>query len=150
MNRLEYSVCAHFIESPELFLTHFVQFDFLYRGVSGGGKSSIVKLIQHLYEPIDGEVCIDGVPVKELSADWLCQNVSVVSQEPVLFARSVKRNIIYGLEGTEAEPSQEDVEEAARLANAAEFIQALPNGYDTEVGERGIQLSGGQKQRIAM
>ena len=119
-------------------------------GASGGGKSSIVKLIQHLYEPIDGEVCIDGVPVKELSADWLCRNVAVVSQEPVLFARSVRRNIIYGLEGTEEEPGMEVIEEAARLANAADFINGLPKGYETEVGERGLQLSGGQKQRVAM
>jgi ATP-binding cassette subfamily B (MDR/TAP) protein 9 len=119
-------------------------------GVSGGGKSSIVKLIQQLYEPLQGTVCIDGVPVKELSADWLCRNVSVVSQEPALFARSVRRNIMYGLEGTDAEPSQEEIEVAARLANAADFIESLPKGYDTEVGERGIQLSGGQKQRVAM
>jgi ATP-binding cassette subfamily B (MDR/TAP) protein 9 len=116
-------------------------------GVSGSGKSSVVKLIQHLYEPSRGEVCIDGIPVQELSADWLCRNVTVVSQEPTLFARSVRRNIIYGLEGTDDEPSQEDVEEAARLANAASFIESLPQGYETEVGERGIQLSGGQKQR---
>lgn len=114
------------------------------------GKSSIVKLIQNLYEPLEGEVYIDGTPVKELSADWLCRNVSVVSQEPALFARSIKRNIIYGLEGTDEEPTQTEIEEAARLANAAEFIESLPNGYNTEVGERGIQLSGGQKQRVAM
>jgi ATP-binding cassette subfamily B (MDR/TAP) protein 9 len=95
-------------------------------------------------------VCIDGIPVQELSADWLCRNVTVVSQEPTLFARSVRRNIIYGLEGTDDEPSQEDVEEAARLANAASFIESLPQGYETEVGERGIQLSGGQKQRVAI
>jgi ATP-binding cassette subfamily B (MDR/TAP) protein 9 len=119
-------------------------------GVSGSGKSSVVKLIQHLYEPSRGEVCIDGIPVQELSADWLCRNVTVVSQEPTLFARSVRRNIIYGLEGTDDEPSQEDVEEAARLANAASFIESLPQGYETEVGERGIQLSGGQKQRVAI
>jgi ATP-binding cassette subfamily B (MDR/TAP) protein 9 len=116
-------------------------------GVSGSGKSSVVKLIQHLFEPSRGEVCIDGIPVQELSADWLCRNVTVVSQQPTLFACSVRRNIIYGLEGTDDEPSQEDVEEAARLANAASFIESLPQGYETEVGERGIQLSGGQKQR---
>jgi ABC-type multidrug transport system fused ATPase/permease subunit len=116
-------------------------------GTSGSGKSSIVKLIQHLYEPQSGSVCIDGTPVSELSPDWLCRHVAIVQQEPVLFARSIKKNIMYGLEGTEFEPSQEEIEEAARLANAASFIEALPQGYDTEVGERGIQLSGGQKQR---
>jgi len=109
-------------------------------GSSGSGKSSVVKLLQHLYEPTGGEVCIDGIPVQELSADSLCRNVSVVSQEPTLFARTVKRNIMYGLEGTDDEPTQEEIEEAARLANAAAFIEALPNGYDTEVGERGIQV----------
>jgi ABC-type multidrug transport system fused ATPase/permease subunit len=95
-------------------------------GVSGSGKSSVVKLIQHLYEPSRGEVCIDGIPVQELSADWLCRNVTVVSQEPTLFARSIRRNIMYGLEGTDDEPSQEEVEEAARLANAHSFIESLP------------------------
>jgi len=116
-------------------------------GTSGSGKSSIVKLIQKLYIPTSGEVFIDQIPVSDLSLDWLSRNVAVVQQEPTLFARSVKKNIIYGLEGSDDEPSHEDIEEAARLANAAGFIEALPQGYDTEVGERGIQLSGGQKQR---
>ena len=106
--------------------------------------------IQRLYEPTTGTVCIDQIPVQDLSADWICRNVSVVSQEPLLFARSVKRNIIYGLEGTDEEPSQEDIEEAAKLANAAAFIESLPEQYDSEIGERGITLSGGQKQRIAI
>lgn len=92
-------------------------------GHSGSGKSSVVSLIQHLYEPNHGEISIDGTSVSELNPDWLAQNVSVVSQEPTLFARSVKQNIIYGLEGTPKEPTQEEVEEAARLANAAEFIE---------------------------
>lgn len=119
-------------------------------GESGGGKSSIVKLIQALYEPYEGQVCIDGTSVTELSHDWLSRNVAVVSQEPTLFARSVKKNIIYGLEGTDAEPTDQEIEEAARLANAASFIEALPKGYDSNVGERGVQLSGGQKQRVAI
>ena len=116
-------------------------------GASGNGKSSMVKLIQKLYSPASGTVTIDEHPVSDLSLDWLSRNVAVVQQEPTLFARSIKKNIIYGLEGSEDEPSQEEVEEAARLANAAGFIEALPQGYDTEVGERGIQLSGGQRQR---
>ena len=119
-------------------------------GESGNGKSSIVKLIQALYEAHEGQVCIDGISVTELSADWLSKHVAVVSQEPTLFARSVKKNIMYGLEGTDAEPTYEDIEEAARLANAASFIEALPKGYDSNVGERGVQLSGGQKQRVAI
>lgn len=113
--------------------------------------------------------------VHDLSPQWLSRNVSVVSQEPTLFARSIRRNIMYGLEGTEFEPTDEEIKEAARLANAASFIevsllkwfvllfsdalllmeatlysQKLPLGYEQEVGERGVQLSGGQKQRVAI
>jgi ABC-type iron transport system FetAB ATPase subunit len=88
--------------------------------------------------------------VAELSPSWLSQHVSIVSQEPTLFARSVKRNIMYGLEGTDREPSDEEIVMAARQANAAEFIEAMPMKYETEVGERGVQLSGGQKQRYEM
>jgi ATP-binding cassette, subfamily B (MDR/TAP), member 9 len=116
-------------------------------GSSGSGKSSIVKLIQHLYEADSGRVTIDGTLVNELSPDWISRHVAVVQQEPVLFAQSIRRNIIYGLEGTDMEPTTADIERAARLSNAASFIEGLPQGYETEVGERGIQLSGGQKQR---
>jgi len=119
-------------------------------GQSGGGKSSVISLIQHLYEPSRGNILIDGFEVHELSYDWISRHVSVVSQEPILFARSIFRNIIYGLEGTEYEPSLDDVKEAAKLANACSFIEKMPQGYDTDVGERGVQLSGGQKQRIAI
>eukprot|EP00551_Chaetoceros_affinis_P006800 CAMPEP_0203676192 /NCGR_PEP_ID=MMETSP0090-20130426/23777_1 /ASSEMBLY_ACC=CAM_ASM_001088 /TAXON_ID=426623 /ORGANISM="Chaetoceros affinis, Strain CCMP159" /LENGTH=1082 /DNA_ID=CAMNT_0050542663 /DNA_START=402 /DNA_END=3650 /DNA_ORIENTATION=+ len=119
-------------------------------GPSGGGKSSIVSLIQNLYEPRSGDVYIDGIKIRDLSPDWLSKNVAVVSQEPTLFARSIKRNIVYGLEGTEDEPTMQEIEEAARLANAASFIESLPMKYETDVGERGVQLSGGQKQRIAI
>jgi ABC-type multidrug transport system fused ATPase/permease subunit len=119
-------------------------------GASGSGKSSVVSLIQHLYDPFCGEVLIDGTPVHELNPDWLHQHVSVVSQEPTLFARSVRKNIMYGLEGTDEEPSDEEIKKAAQLANAASFIERLPSGYETDIGERGVQLSGGQKQRIAI
>lgn len=138
-------------------------------GQSGGGKSSVMSLIQHLYEQTSGKVMIDGHEVHELCPEWvrmilkplsptsivcislsvygqLSRNVSIVSQEPTLFARSIKRNIMYGLEGTDMEPSDEEIEEAARLANAG-FIYDFPQKFDTEVGERGVQLSGGQKQR---
>ena len=152
------------------------------------GKSSVMSLIQHLYEPSAGDVLVDGhkvrlsntcyailashsnpillvaIKVHNLSPQWLSRNVSVVSQEPTLFARSIRRNIMYGLEGTEFEPSDEEIKEAARLANAASFIevsnmtndlctcvvllvfshdeffdisQNLPLGYETDVGERG-------------
>ena len=119
-------------------------------GASGSGKSSIVKLINHLYEHASGSVLVDGNDVRELSPDFIAKWISVVPQEPTLMARSVKRNIMYGLEGTDAEPSQAEIEDAARLANASAFIEALPQGYDTEVGERGVRLSGGQKQRVAI
>lgn len=119
-------------------------------GPSGGGKSSIISLIQNLYESHGGDIYIDGIKIHDLSPDWLSTNVAVVSQEPTLFARSIRRNIAYGLEGTDKEPSMEEIKEAARLANADTFIEALPMKYDTDVGERGVQLSGGQKQRIAI
>lgn len=119
-------------------------------GPSGGGKSSVISLVQHLYEPSAGKVQIDGNDVHQLSQEWLYRHVSVVSQEPTLFARSIRENIIFGLEGCEDEPTMEEIKDAAQLANASTFIEGLPEGYDTDVGERGVQLSGGQKQRIAI
>lgn len=103
-------------------------------GPSGGGKSSIVSLVQHLYESSAGEVTIDGRRVQDLSYEFLSRNISIVSQEPTLFARSIHRNIIYGLEGTPYEPTEEEVKEAAKLANAHSFIENLPQGYETDVG----------------
>lgn len=119
-------------------------------GPSGGGKSSIISLIQHLYESSSGDVFIDGIKIHDLSPEWLSANIAVVSQEPTLFARSIRSNIMYGLEGTDREPTIDEIKEAARLANASSFIEGLPQGYETDVGERGVQLSGGQKQRIAI
>jgi len=119
-------------------------------GQSGGGKSSVISLLQHLYEASSGKVMIDGVEVHELSPRWLSRQISIVSQEPTLFGRSIKRNIMFGLEGTELEPTDEEIERVAKLANADVFIEKMPRKYDTEVGERGVQLSGGQKQRIAI
>lgn len=124
-------------------------------GPSGGGKSSVVKLLQRLYLPSEGSVLIDGRDVGVYDPSWLRRRVALVSQEPVLYARSVRRNIMYGLEEEDGVPpdqvpTQHDIEEAAKLANAHEFVTALPLGYDTECGERGVQLSGGQKQRLAI
>lgn len=119
-------------------------------GQSGGGKSSVVSLIQHLYEPASGRVLLDGHDVHQLSPSWLSRHVSVVSQQPTLFGRSIRQNIMYGLEGTIDEPSQAEIEEAAKLASAHEFIEQMPQKYETSVGERGVQLSGGQRQRIAI
>jgi ATP-binding cassette, subfamily B (MDR/TAP), member 9 len=119
-------------------------------GQSGGGKSSVMSLIQHMYEPQSGRVIVDGYDVHELCPEWLSRHISIVSQEPTLFARSIKKNIMYGLDGTPYEPTDEEIIEAAKLANAHNFIMDMPLKYDTEVGERGVQLSGGQKQRVAI
>jgi len=124
-------------------------------GPSGGGKSSIVKLLERQYLPSSGAVLVDGRDLGSYQSGWLKRKMALVSQEPVLYARSIKRNIIYGMmtdDGVpESEvPTQEEIEEAARLANAHDFICTLPEQYDTECGERGVQLSGGQKQRLAI
>lgn len=124
-------------------------------GPSGGGKSSIVKLLERQYLPSSGAVLVDGRDLGSYQPGWLKRKMALVSQEPVLYARSIKRNIIYGMETEDGVPesevpTQNEIEEAARLANAHDFICALPEQYDTECGERGVQLSGGQKQRLAI
>ena len=98
-------------------------------GPSGGGKSSVMSLIQHLYEQSAGQVLLDGNDVHNLSPSWLSSHVSIVSQEPTLFGRSIRSNIMYGLEGTDLEPTDEEIQEAARLANADTFIQKMPQKY---------------------
>ena len=115
-------------------------------GPSGCGKSTAVQLIERFYDPDAGAVLLDGVDLKKLRVSWLRQQIGLVSQEPVLFSGSISDNIKYGKEGA----SQADVEAAARLANAHDFISAFADGYNTQVGEKGVQLSGGQKQRVAI
>ncbi|CAK8999496.1 ABC transporter B family member 1 (ABC transporter ABCB.1) [Durusdinium trenchii] len=115
-------------------------------GQSGSGKTSCVSLLQRLYDCQSGAVKIDGVDVKELKFSYLRRNMAVVSQEPILFAISARENIAFGVE----EADQGKLEEAAKLANCHGFISEWEKGYDTLVGERGIQLSGGQKQRVAI
>ncbi|OEL30972.1 ABC transporter B family member 1 [Dichanthelium oligosanthes] len=115
-------------------------------GPSGCGKSSVLALVQRFYEPSSGRVLLDGKDVRKYNLRALRRVVAVVPQEAPLFAASIHENIAYGREGaTEAE-----VVEAATQANAHKFISALPEGYRTQVGERGVQLSGGQRQRIAI
>ncbi|KAI3473284.1 hypothetical protein Pfo_030576 [Paulownia fortunei] len=115
-------------------------------GSSGSGKSTVVSLIERFYDPASGQVLLDGHDIKTFKLRWLRQQIGLVSQEPALFATTIKENILLG----RPDASLIEVEEAARVANAHSFIVKLPDGYDTQVGERGLQLSGGQKQRIAI
>lgn len=115
-------------------------------GQSGSGKSTVLALLERFYDPLAGEVLIDDVNIKGLQLKWLRRQIGLVSQEPALFATSIKENILYGKDGA----SEEEIVEAAKSANAFNFITQLPRGFDTQVGERGVQMSGGQKQRIAI
>ena len=115
-------------------------------GPSGNGKSTLINLILRLYDPVTGCVRIDGRDIRRFTVESVRSQISVVLQENLLFAATIRDNIAYGA----PDPSQEQVEAAARLANAHEFIMLTPDGYDTMVGERGVTLSGGQRQRIAI
>lgn len=115
-------------------------------GPSGGGKTTLVSLIPRFYDVTEGEVLIDGVNVKEYTKHSLRENIGVVQQDVYLFSGTVYENISYALPGA----SMEKVKEAAREAGCDEFIENLPQGYNTYVGERGVKLSGGQKQRISI
>ncbi|XP_020240290.1 ABC transporter B family member 15 [Cajanus cajan] len=115
-------------------------------GGSGSGKSTVVSLLQRFYDPIEGEIRVDGVAIHRLQLKWLRSQMGLVSQEPALFATSIMENVLFGRE----DATQEEVLQAAKASNAHNFISQLPQGYHTQVGERGIQMSGGQKQRIAI
>ncbi len=115
-------------------------------GPSGGGKTTLCNLIPRFYEAVEGKILIDGQDVRDVTLESLRRNIGVVQQDVYLFSGTVGENILYG----RPEATQEEVQEAAKAAGAHEFIVALPNGYDTYVGERGVKLSGGQKQRIAI
>ena len=133
-------------------------------GKSGGGKSTIINLLMRFYDPTSGEVLLDGVPLRDQCLQHVHGAVGLVQQETPLFAATIRENIAYGLddepEGDEEVVLGPDGEfrgrcprrvvEAAREANAHEFIASFEDGYDTQVGERGVRLSGGQKQRIAL
>ncbi len=115
-------------------------------GRSGAGKTSIVNLIPRFYDPRAGRILIDGFDVKYVKQQSLRSQIAMVLQDTFLFNGTVKDNIRYG----KLDATDEEIVEAARAANAAEFIEQMPNGYETEIGERGIKLSGGQKQRLAI
>lgn len=115
-------------------------------GMSGGGKSSLVSLIPRFYDVTEGRILIDGVDIRKFKVRSLRDNIGMVLQDNILFSESVKFNIKMG----KPDATDEEVIAAAKAANAHEFIQELPKGYDTPVGERGVKLSGGQKQRIAI
>ncbi|KAJ0090713.1 hypothetical protein Patl1_14137 [Pistacia atlantica] len=115
-------------------------------GKSGSGKSTVVNLLERFYNPIRGEMYLDDIDIRSLQLKWLRSQMGLVSQEPILFATTIKENILFGKE----EGSMEEIIKAAKAANAHNFINQLPNGYDTMVGQLGIQMSEGQKQRISI
>ncbi|RHZ65785.1 hypothetical protein Glove_311g54 [Diversispora epigaea] len=124
-------------------------------GSSGSGKSTIVSLILRFYDPVAGEIQLDGHDIKSLNLKWLRRQMSLVGQEPVLFNTTIAENVAHGLIGSEYENLSEDkkrglIENACLMANAHDFIMKLPEKYETVVGERGFLISGGQKQRIAI
>jgi subfamily B ATP-binding cassette protein MsbA len=116
-------------------------------GRSGSGKTTIASLLPRFYDPTGGEILIDGVPIRELSLAELRNQIALVSQDVVLFNDSIANNIAYG---RPVPPTQEALEHVAEAAHALEFIRALPQGFGTMIGDRGVLLSGGQRQRLAI
>ncbi|MBE9020896.1 ATP-binding cassette domain-containing protein, partial [Chroococcidiopsidales cyanobacterium LEGE 13417] len=115
-------------------------------GSSGAGKTTLADLIPRFYDPTQGQIFIDGIDLQNYDIKSLRRKLAVVSQDTFIFNASVRDNIAYALE----EVDEDAVWEAARLANALEFIHKLPEGFDTQLGERGVRLSGGQRQRLAI
>lgn len=115
-------------------------------GPSGAGKSTIANLIPRFYDVTSGHVAIDGADIRKVTLNSLRQQIAIVPQETILFSTSIRENIAYG----RMDATQEEIVEAAKAANAHDFVQRLPEGYDTLVGERGARLSGGEKQRVAI
>jgi ATP-binding cassette subfamily B protein len=115
-------------------------------GRTGAGKSTLMSLLMRFYDPSRGQILLDGVDLRDYKLAELRNQFAIVMQEPVLFSTSIAENIAYGRPGA----SFQDIVAAAKVANAHDFIVALPDGYDTLVGERGLRLSGGERQRIAL
>src|SRR6185312_8672542 len=115
-------------------------------GRSGSGKTTFVKLVQRLYDVSGGRILVDGQDIAKATQQSLRSQIAIVQQDPILFHRTLAENIAYGAPGA----SLAAIEQAARLANAHDFILRLPQGYGTLVGERGVKLSGGERQRVAL
>ncbi len=147
--RLE-DVCFHYTEGEEVLTT--INLDIqagttvALVGPTGVGKTTLVSLIPRFYDVISGNISIDGVDVREFDLDQLHESVSMVLQDVFLFHGTIRENILFG----KPDATEEEILRAAEIANAAEFIDRMPNGYDTLIGERGVKLSGGQKQRLSI
>lgn len=115
-------------------------------GATGSGKSTVINLLPRFYDVTDGHITVDGIDIRDLTLNSLRKNVGIVHQDVFLFTATIRDNLAYGATGA----TQEEIEEAAKVARLHDFIVSLPDGYDTWVGERGITLSGGQKQRVAI
>ncbi|NFH69794.1 ABC transporter ATP-binding protein [Clostridium botulinum] len=115
-------------------------------GHSGGGKTTICNLIPRFYDVMDGDIQIDGKSIYDVTLDSLRENIGIVQQEVFLFTGTIRDNILYG----KTNASEDEIKKASKMANIHEFIESLPEGYDTYIGERGVKLSGGQKQRISI
>ena len=143
-------VCFHYIEGEEVLTDINVNIQagstVALVGPTGVGKTTLVGLIPRFYDVINGKVSIDGVDVRDFDLDQLHESVSMVLQDVFLFHGTIRENILFGRPNA----TEEEVLHAARIANAAEFIDRMPHGYDTMIGERGVKLSGGQKQRLSI
>lgn len=143
---------VHFSYTPQKEVLHGISFTLAPAekialvGHTGSGKSTLVKLLMRFYDPNAGDILLDGLPLRQLSLAYLREQIGLVSQEPFLFNGTVAENILYG----NLNASPEQVEKAAQAAHANDFIQKLPKGYDTLIGERGVKLSGGEKHRLAI
>lgn len=143
---------VHFAYNPERPVLQDVSFEVLpgqrigIVGPSGTGKTTILNLMLRLYDPQEGVICLDGYDLRHLQQQAFRRHLALVTQEPFLFNDTVRHNILFG----RLDATDEEIETAARLANAHDFIVDLPQGYDTLVGERGVKLSGGQKQRLCI
>ncbi|MBU2585743.1 MAG: ATP-binding cassette domain-containing protein, partial [Bacteroidetes bacterium] len=115
-------------------------------GPSGAGKTTLVDLIPRFYDVTDGSILIDGIDIREYELKSLRNHIGIVTQDSILFNETIKNNICYGFEN----PNENEIIEAAKAANAHEFITKFPRGYDTIIGERGLKISGGQRQRLSI